>query len=280
MIVNILFQDRSERGKLRFSGPQSAWFLHQILTQSFEDMRPGEARDAAKLTAHGRMTGYMEFVATEEAFLCHFEPELRATLPEEIARYVFATQVTIEDVTERSALVLVAGEAWERFASVAAPGEVTQPTRSLGVAAGYIWVPRDRSAAVLTSLRDAGGREASETEVEALRVEHGMPRWGREMDQKTFPQEAGIDAWAVHYDKGCYVGQEAMAKIHFRGKVNRRVARLEGSGMEPGREVLLAGTKVGTVTSVTDRSALAIVRYTIEPGVDVSVGDTSAKVVA
>jgi folate-binding protein YgfZ len=280
VIVNILFQDRSERGKLRFTGPQSAWFLHQILTQSFEDMRPGEARDAAKLTAHGRMTGYMEFVATEEAFLCHFEPELRATLPEEIARYVFATQVTIEDVTERSALVLVAGEGWERLASVAAPGEVTQPTRSLGVAAGYIWSPRDRSAAVLTSLRDAGGREASETEVEALRVEHGMPRWGREMDQKTFPQEAGIDAWAVHYDKGCYVGQEAMAKIHFRGKVNRRVARLEGLGMEPGREVLLAGTKVGTVTSVTDRSALAMVRYTIEPGDDVSVGDAPAKVVA
>jgi folate-binding protein YgfZ len=92
------------------------------------------------------------------------------------------------------------------------------------------------------------------------------------MDVKTFPQEAGIDAWAVHYDKGCYVGQEAMAKIHFRGKVNRRLAKLEGTGLSRGEDIIDDGVKVGVVTSAEGDLGLALVRYTLEPGAEVEVG--------
>ena len=276
----LLVRDRSDRGKLRFTGPQRAWFLHQILTQAFEDMRPGEARDAAKLTAHGRMTGFMEFVATDDSLLCHFEPGLRETLPEEIARYVFATQVTIDDVSEEMGLILLVGEEWRDVAGSLTTPVVVHPTRSLGAEAGYLWVPAENKAELLEELATAGAEAADEEALESIRVSNGVPRWGYEMDTKTFPQEAGIDSWAVHYDKGCYVGQEAMAKIHFRGKVNRRLAKLAGSSFSMGDEVIAEGAKVGVVTSAADDEALALVKYTIEPGSDVTVGEHTAKVVA
>ena len=116
-----VFADRSQRGKLRLTGPQRLWFLHQILTQSFEDLSPGETRDAAMLTPHGRMVGYLEALGTDDAVLCHFEPELKETLPDAMARYVFATQVELADVGEQYGLVLVAGPGWESAAASAEP---------------------------------------------------------------------------------------------------------------------------------------------------------------
>jgi folate-binding protein YgfZ len=273
-----LYADRSGRGKLRLTGPQRAWFLHQILTQAFEDVKPGDARDAALITAHGRMVGYLETVATDDAILAHFEPELTATLPDEIRRYVFATEVEIEDVTEVMGLVLVVGRGWEEAASVVA-GAVLHPTRSFGTPAGYLWVGRDDVASVAPALEQQGVQRATEDELEVLRIEAGVARWGRDMDSKSFPQEAGIDEWAVHYDKGCYVGQEAMAKIHFRGKVNRRLRKLSASAsLRPGDEVTVEGQKIGTVTSAADHRGLALVRFDVEPGTEARAGDATVTV--
>ena len=275
------FADRSGRGKLRFTGPQRAWFLHQILTQSFEDMEPGEARDSAMITAHGRMVAFMETVMTDEAILCHFEPELRATLPDAIGRYVFATQVEIDDVTDEMGLVLVLGSGDLPTGA----NLVAHPTASLGVPASYLWVPRDELDTLIVELKDRGGTEVSEQELEVLRITNAVPRWGREMDEKTFPQEVGIQGRAVHFDKGCYVGQEAMAKIHFRGKVNRRLATLVADRrMTVGSEVLLDDAKVGTITSSAEwgglQHALAVIKYTVEPDTKVRVNYTQATVMS
>jgi tRNA-modifying protein YgfZ len=280
MTARNLYADRSDRGKLELTGPQRAWFLHQILTQSFEDIEPGEARDAALITAHGRMVGYMEALATDDALRLHFEPELIETLPDALQRYVFATQVTITDVTKDFGLVLVVGPDWEDRARAAAPDVVPHRTLSLGVPAGYLWVAADLVDDVLAALEEAGLQEASEDELEALRVERGMARWGREMTEKTLPPEVGLDDIAVHYDKGCYVGQEAMAKIRFRGKVNRKLRRLRAdSSLAVGSELTLDDSKVGTVTSAAGAQALALVRYTVEPGTKVTAGGAEATVV-
>jgi folate-binding protein YgfZ len=269
--------DRSERGKLRFTGPQRTWFLHQVLTQAFEDIAPGEARDAAMITPHGRMIGYLEVVATDDALLAHFEPELRPGLAEAIGRYVFATQVEISDVSDDMGLVLVGGELPE---SAQPAGTTSHPTRALGVPATYLWVERVGLAGVLAKLEGAGARRAEESELEAVRISQGVPRWGRDMDARTLPQEVGIDAVAVHYDKGCYLGQEAMAKIHFRGKVNRRLGRLEAAGpLRPGAEVVLGEQKVGRITSASDGRALAVLRHTVASGATVVAGGVEAKVV-
>ena len=273
----MLFADRSDRGKLRLVGEQRAWFLDQILTQSFEDMAPGEARDSAFLTPHGRMKAYMETLATADALLMHFEPELRGELPGELRRYVFATRVEIQDVTEDLGLILVVGARWRDLAQTAAPGGFLHTTRSIGPEAGYIWVLRAAVADTTTALAELGARPAAEDELESMRIEAGVPRWGHEMDNKTFPQEAGIDADAVRYDKGCYLGQEAMAKIHFRGKVNRRLARLVAAGpMAEGAELRIDDVKVGSVTSAAGPTALALVRYTLEAGEQVDAGGVTA----
>ncbi len=277
-MTELLYADRSERGKLRFTGPQRAWFLEQILTNTFEDLAPGEARDAALLTPHGRMVGYMETVATDDSLLMHFEPELSATLPEAIRRYVLATDVEVADVNDR-ALVLIAGDGWDSVAANLGVQVVPHRTRALGIPAGYVWVARDKIVGVAAAIKDAGARAATEDELEAIRIENAVPRWGREMDDKTFPQEVGIDEYAVHYDKGCYVGQEAMAKIHLRGKVNRRMRALEApEPLEVGAKLRTGDEEVGVVTSVAGTKALGMLRYTIYPGDLVTAGDHDVKV--
>jgi tRNA-modifying protein YgfZ len=281
-LEQVVYADRSERGKLRFTGSQRAWFLHQIMTQAFDPMSAGEAREAAMLTVHGRMVGYLEAVATQDWILCHFEPELRVTFPEQIGRYVFATQVEIEDVTGEMGLILLAGPDWRRVASDVAPEAPVQPTSALGIDAGYIWLERRGVDDVLDRLGSAAGaRRADEAELEAIRISNGAPRWGRDMNEKTLPQEARLENIAIDFNKGCYVGQEAVAKIHFRGKVNRKLRSI--SAEEPvrtGSEVTIDGAKVGTVTSSAGQRALAMLRYTVEPGAVVAIGDVEGKVVA
>jgi folate-binding protein YgfZ len=142
-----------------------------------------------------------------------------------------------------------------------------------------VWVERSGAERVVDALEVAGVRRASEDELELRRVRAGVPRWGREMDTKTFPQEAGIDAWAVHYDKGCYLGQEAMAKIHFRGKVNRRLARLSSEdSLAAGTDVTLDGRRIGSVTSAANHSGLALVRYDVESGAKAQAGDVAVTI--
>ena len=277
---SIVVADRSQRAKLRFTGEQRAWFLHQIMTQSFEDIEPGEARDTVMITAHGRMTGYLQTLATQEAIYAHFEKELGETLPELIRNYVFATRVEVEDVTSEFGLVLIAGEGWRELAEARVPVPRLHPTGSLGVPAGYVWLDRFYVADVLSALETEGAARATEEELEAIRIDNGVPRWGYEMDTKTFPQEVGVDEWAVHYDKGCYLGQEAMAKINFRGKVNRRLAKIEIDGeAERGADLMLDDKRVGMVTSVAGAKGLAVISRTVEPGTLLYAGDDAVKVV-
>lgn len=278
-MLSTAYASRSERGKLRLTGPQRGWFLHQILTQSLEYIAPGESCDAAMLTVHGRMVAYMEIVATDDALLLHFEPELRATLPDAVSRYVLATRVEIADVSDEMGLVLIAGPGWAKAASEAAPDGVAHPTTSLGTDAGYVWVSRAEEGRVLARLSEAGLKLATEDDLEAIRIANGVARWGYDMGPKTLPFEARIEERAIHLDKGCYVGQEAVAKIHFRGKVNRLLRRLAlESPVEKGAEVILDEEPVGEVTSASGPHALAMLKHLVLPGAIVTVGGTRARV--
>jgi tRNA-modifying protein YgfZ len=279
MAEEISYADRSDRAKLRVFGPQSAWFLDQILTQSFGDMEIGESRDAALITVHGRMSGYLEAVRTPDYFLLHLEPDIGAAVESTLQRYILSTQVEIADVGDQFGLVLLVGKGWKETGLAGEP-VTRQATSALGVPAGYVWVKRETVPAVLEGLQHAGGRAITEDELEAIRISNGIARWGRDMDEKTFPQEAGVDERAVHYEKGCYLGQEAMAKIHFRGKVNRRLARLRAGGpIRAGGDVLLEGTTVGKITSASDGMALAMIRHSVEDGQHVTVDDSPAEVI-
>jgi folate-binding protein YgfZ len=270
--------DLSDRGKLRLTGPQRAWYLHQVSSQAFEDIEPGESRVATMLTHTGRMVGLFEAVATDDAILCHFEPSLVPELPEALRRYVFATRVEIEDVTDSMGLVLVLG-ADARLEEITVP-VVRHEAYLVGIPAVYLWVDRGLTTDLQLHLKDAGAVDMSADDLETVRVAHGVPRWGNEIDTKTFPQEVGIDKVAVHYDKGCYTGQEAMAKIHFRGKVNRKLTRLVAdAAFERGQDVVSNGDRVGTVTSGSVGQStgqyvgLALVKSTVPDGTRASVAE-------
>lgn len=273
--------DRSERAKLRLTGEQRGWFLHQIVTNHFEDIRPGDARAAAMLTVKGRMVGFFEAVATEDAILVHFEPELAAEFPDVIRRYVFATRVEIIDATDDYGLVLIVGDGWRDLAGKI-PGGVAHETNFIGPPAGYVWVPRPEVEEALAISEEAGAHRAGEDEVEAIRIAHGRPRWGRDMNEKSLPQEARLeDFGALDFDKGCYVGQEAVAKIFFRGKVNRKVWHLEsGAPVKVGDEVTKDGEVVGAVTSAAGTDAIAVLKHTATAGDVVTVGGGEATVSA
>ena len=264
--------------KLRLTGEQRLWFLHQLLTQDFEDMSPGEARDALMLTAHRRIRAFVESVATDDALLMHGEAALRETFPDELRRYVFATRVEIEDVTDDFGLILMVGSDWEEVARDVAPAAISHPTRSVGAEAGYLWVTSTDVVEVKATLKGRGAGEIGEGELEQLRIEHRIPRWGAEMDEKTFPQEVAIDSSAVHYEKGCYLGQEAMAKIHFRGKVNRRLVRLALSSPVEEGDLMLADERVGRITTSQGSDALAVIRVTVPDEARLTVGSASATI--
>jgi folate-binding protein YgfZ len=127
-------------------------------------------------------------------------------------------------------------------------------------------------------LEDAGARPVSEATAELVRVEHGRPRYGVDLDESVIPQEAGLNERAVSFTKGCYVGQETVARLYYRGKPNRhlRGLRLSGPG-ESGQPVLAGQREVGRLGSVASSPrlgpiALAIVRREVPVGATVSVG--------
>jgi folate-binding protein YgfZ len=138
---------------------------------------------------------------------------------------------------------------------------------------------------VVAALRSAGIEPVSEEAAEIVRVERGRPRFGAEMTTQTIPQEAGINERAVSFTKGCYIGQETVARLHYKGKPNRHLRGLRLAGpVRAGDPVVLGDREVGAVgTSVLSPArgpiALAILRREAEPGAAVIVGETAGEVV-
>src|SRR6202035_874591 len=139
-----------------------------------------------------------------------------------------------------------------------------------------------------SALVQAGATETSEVAAEIVRVERGRPRYGIDLDESTIPQEAGLNERAVSFTKGCYVGQETVARLHYRGKPNRHLRGLRlAEPAASGDEIRLGERPIGRLGSaaISPRlgpSALALVRREAEPGAIVSVGEqgASAEVVA
>jgi folate-binding protein YgfZ len=192
-------------------------------------------------------------------------------------------------VTERLALISVIGPGAAELALAgpvgpehahrhAAIGATT--VRAIATDLGVdLLVDRDTAPALLTELASRGVEPVDEAAAEIVRVESGRPRFGREMTTRTIPQEAGINDRAVSFTKGCYIGQETVARLHYKGKPNRhlRGLRLEAPAAA-GASVSLGDRELGEIgTAVLSPArgaiALAILRREAEPGTRVSVGD-------
>ncbi len=295
--------DRSERGKLALTGTGAVEFLNGQVTNELGDVKPGEGRYAVFLTHKGKMLGDLRILAVSDRpdgepseLLLDTERVALQALFDMIRRFKVGYGVDLHKRTvERSLLSLIGPTADALAANTLAvdPGDLPPEEHDhllviLGQTA--IRVIRtdigfdllfDSSAidAVRAAVLEAGAVEVSQAAAEIVRVEHGRPRYGLDLDESTIPQEAGLNERAVSFTKGCYVGQETVARLHYRGKPNRHLRGLRLSGaVEPGAELRLGERSVGHLGSSVLSPAfgpigLALVRREAGVGDELIVGD-------
>jgi tRNA-modifying protein YgfZ len=292
--------DRCERGKLALSGPDAVEFLGGQVTNELATLRPGEGCYAAFLTHKGKMLGDLRILAVgdddrgpPDELLLDTERAALQALFDMIRRFKVGYKVELHKRTLERGLLSLIGPCAQQIAGAdqlkddehsnalaQIDGVAALAVRTdVGVDLLCDAAATDRLAA---ALRERGAVSVSEAASECLRIEHGRPRYGVDLDDTVIPQEAGLNERAVSFTKGCYVGQETVARLHYRGKPNRHLRGLRLS--EPaatGQELLLGERSVGRVASaaVSPRLgpiALALVRREAAPGSVVRVGDSAS----
>ncbi len=276
--------DRSERGKFLLTGAEVAEFLQGQVTNDVEALERGTGCYAALLDHKAKIRADMRVLRGADWFWLDCEAIGRAALAQTIKMYSLGRDVHGEDVTEQRAILSLIGPA-AREALDAPPPEAehsfVEGEHGIYVATDLgvdVICPADQADAV----RDALGIEpVSEEAAECLRIESGRPRHGLDMGPNTIPQEAGLNERAVSFEKGCYVGQETVARLHYRGKPNRflRGLRLTAEA-EHGAPITLGHREVGTIGSTCVSPAhgpiaLALIRREAQPGDTVTVGKTT-----
>ena len=280
--------DRSERAKLRLTGGEAAEFLQGQVTNDVEALAPGAGCYAALLNHKGKFRSDMRVLRGEDWIWLDTEPVGHRPLAHTVQTYSLGRDVSWQDVTEEHAILSLVGPRARARLEVEPPEEehsFVEGEHGLYVATD-VGVDVICPAADADAVREALGVEpVDESVAECLRVESGRPRLGLDMTDDTMPQEAGINERAVSFEKGCYVGQETVARLHWRGKPNRHLRGLRLSEpAETGEPILLGEKELGRVGSacVSPRLgpiALAIVRREAAPGDTVLVGGSEAEVV-
>jgi folate-binding protein YgfZ len=279
--------DHSERGKLALTGADAKSFLQGQVTNDVEALTPGSGCYAAFLTPKGKMLGDLRVLDAGEELLLDTERVSLQALFSMIRRFSIGYDVQLHKRTlECGLLSLIGPEADSIVPGVEAIEHAHAPVEVGGVSARAI-----RTAAGIdllceasetdrlgAALEPAGALVVSEAVTECLRIERGRPRYGVDLDDTVIPQEAGLNERAVSFTKGCYVGQETVARLFYRGKPNRHLRGLRAAApLAPGDELHYGDRVVGRVTSsaVSPRLgpiALGFVRREAPPGTTVAVG--------
>jgi folate-binding protein YgfZ len=298
--------DRSDRGKIEVTGAEAAEYLQGQLTNDVEALEPGEGCYAALLDRKGHMQADMRALRapavpfqqvegegnseSSEAggFWIDTEPEGLEAARKHLQMYKIGRDVEVADVTaERAILSLIGPRSVEIAGTAALPEHCCEQTAvsgvdclAVGTRDGIDLIAATADAGRLReALLGAGAVEVGAEAAEILRIEAGVPRFGAEMGASTMPAEAGIVEAAVSFSKGCYIGQETVARLHYKGKPNRNLRGLRLSGpATAGASLRLAEKEVGTlgatcVSPALGPIALAIVRREAQPGGELAVGE-------
>jgi tRNA-modifying protein YgfZ len=302
--------DRSARGKLALTGSEAKAFLAGQTTNDIEALSPGSGCYAAFLTPKGKMLGDLRVLDLGDELFLDTERVALQALFDMVRRFKIGYDVDLHKRTvEQGLLSLIGPTARETVARALAPAGASTPVdRAADSAVAALALPHiehssarveiegiavvlactdlgvdvicdaSEHQAVGEALLAAGAQPVSEPAAEIVRVEHGRPRYGIDLDDTVIPQEAGLNERAVSFTKGCYVGQETVARLHYKGKPNRHLRGLRLS--EPvavGAELRLGERSVGHLSSsvlspLHGPIGLALVRREAEPGATVSVG--------
>jgi len=276
--------ERPDRGLLIVSGPDAADYLQGQLTNDTEAIGPGEGIYAALLDRKGHMQADMRVLRPGDGpdLWLDLEPEGVAAASRHLQMYKIGREVEVADAGDEYVLLSLIGP---RATEIARAVEATTLRTDQGV---DLIVPIAERDGVRAALTGAGAVEVSPEAAEIVRIEAGRPRFGAEMGTETMPAEAGIVEQAVSFTKGCYIGQETVARLHYKGRPNRHLRGLKFSApAQSGERLVLDEKEVGTVGSAALSPALgpiglAILRREAEPGTTVAVGEdgVTAEVVA
>jgi tRNA-modifying protein YgfZ len=259
--------DLSHRDVVRVAGPDRLTWLHSLTSQHLEQLAPGEPTEALLLSPHGHVEHALALVDDGTATWAHVEPGAASGLVRFLDSMRFWSQVEVEDLTASHAVVL-RPDAFSGAVSRRVPEGVES------------FVRREELADALA------GELAGVWALEALRVAAGRPRFGLETDHRTIPHEVGWIPSAVHLDKGCYRGQETVARVQNLGRPPRRLVLLHLDGSDSGLPahgdpVLLADREVGRVTTSARHFelgpiALAVVKRSTPADADLVAGAVAA----
>lgn len=282
--------DRSASGKLALTGEEAAEFLTGQVTADVEGLAPGAGTYAALLTPKGKIVCDLRILAIDDGvapaellLLC--ERSGLQALFDHLRRHLIGFRTELHKRTLQQALVSVAGPRTAEVLADVAAGLGEREHDHVGATLDGVAVRVVRTdlgvdlvaaagdgPRLLEALRARGIAEVPEAALEIVRVESGRPRLGHELDESVMPAEAGIVERAVSFTKGCYVGQETVARLHWRGRPNRHLRGLLLDAPVPETTVLVdEGREVGRVATVVHSPrrgaiALALVRREIEPG--------------
>lgn len=281
--------ERVDRGRLRLTGADRKSYLQGLLTNDIVALSPGTGCYAAMLTAQGRMIADMRVLDTGEAIVLDVDASLAGMLRERFEQFIFTEDVTVADVSEAIAQLAIHGPdspaavaraladaardrtaLAARLVSLPPVHHVAVPTSGtpvlaaasdeFGVPGFDLYGPRQMLAAVRQRLEDEGVVQVDLAAADVLRIEAGHPAFLRDMTEDTIPLEAGIDARAISYTKGCYVGQEIIIRVQHRGggRVARRLVGLlvEGAVPSPADAIRAGDRQIGSVTSAAHSPAL------------------------
>ena len=293
-----LFFDRSDRTRMRISGPKAAELLTGMVTNDVSALVAGEGQYAAALTPKGKIVADLRIFALEDSLLVDTSAAAAPGWKDMVRKYVNPRIAPYHDVTGELSDLGVFGRssrsivsrvmqvddrdlaALAPYANIARPlGDVTATIArvpEMDLDGFEIFTPTAAAESLKARFAAAGIAAGSKDTWEIARVESGRPQWGVDMDDTTLPQEANFDELgAISYTKGCYIGQETVARVHFRGHVNRFLRRLRfvtRPAPPKGAELVdETGKVIGDIRSVAlspryGGVALAMVRREVQPG--------------
>lgn len=309
------FVNRGDRARIVVSGSDRRSYLQGLLTNDIDSLAAGSGCYAAYLTAQGRMIADLWVYELGDAVLLSMDRDVGANVLAKLDQFIFSEDVQLGDVTESFDQIAVLGPAAADVLARAIPSLSRSVLDALPLH-GNVRADRDGAAVIVTRIDDAGEpgfdvyieRQAAEplttalradnvpaldeNDAEALRIERGVPRFHRDMDEETIPLEAGIESRAISFNKGCYVGQEVIIRVLHRGhgRVARKLVglRVDGAAVPAAGATIKAGDRdAGEVTSAAYSPSLQqpialgyVHRDFVEPGTSVTVGGVAATVSA
>src|SRR5438874_4367465 len=248
---NAIFLDLSERAKFRITGTDRLRFLNGQITNDLRKASESSAIEACILNAKGKTDAHIFLSASGESFWVDAAVDLRETLKVRLERYVIADDVQIEDVTDQFLLfhLLSKQPPALEFGRIVSVHRFAEP--------GWdIWVEVAQHGALLQELSLRWTLRDSDA-AEVMRIEQGIPRWGRELTAEIIPIEANLEQRTIDYQKGCYIGQEVISRIKMSGQTNKRLCgliSLNNTPLEPGMKLVApsaSGKEAGWLTSAT-----------------------------